>query len=271
MLEVPATTLRPLVIMFMRRAAAAAAAAAAASVAAPSFSKNNSSDSKSEKKKDPPPKNLADLMMQLTLRGRHVFLTGHIDDESAKAVIATLMYLEQESPGTPIRLHINSGGGKVQAGMAIHDAMNSIHSPVHTVCHGTCSSMAAILLACGAAGNRSAAPNARIMIHQPVRTTGGKDSSNARQLQIHAQSIEKSRLRIAELLALRTGKPVSEIEALIEYDHVCDAGEAQKLGLIDRITRPGELVPVDLQAVNSTGVSYEAQIAAAEKASVEAE
>ena len=56
----------------------------------------------------------------------------------------------------------------------------------------------------GAPGKRRSLPNARIMIHQPVRTTGGKDSSNARQLQIHAQSIEKSRLRIAELLALRT-------------------------------------------------------------------
>ena len=93
------------------------------------------------------PKSLGEMVLGLCTRGRHVFLTGSIDDESAKVVIAQLMFLEQEAPGVPIRLHISSGGGKVQPGFAIHDVMHSITSPVHTICLGHCESMAAVLLA----------------------------------------------------------------------------------------------------------------------------
>ena len=76
------------------------------------------------------------------------------------------------------------------------------------------------------------------MIHQPVRT--GASSSNARQLQIHAESIESSRMKLAELLATRTGQTVAEMEALMEYDHVCDPSRAMQLGLIDKILVAGD-------------------------------
>ena len=204
-----------------------------------------------KKKVEPVPKSLGELILGLSTRGRHVFVSGTIDDESAKAVISQLLYLEQESPGTPIRLHINSGGGKVQAGLAIHDVMQVLTSPVHTVCLGHCESMAAILLATGAAGERAAMPNARIMIHQPVRGAGG--GQNARQLAIHAASIESSRRRLAQLLADRTNRPLDEILRLIEYDHVCDAQQALELGLIDRVLdKPGCLKGIGRDAVEQT-------------------
>jgi len=196
---------------------------------------------------------MAEMMLKLTLKGRHVFLSGKIDDESAKAAIATLMYLEQEEPGAPIRLHINSSGGKVSAGLAIHDAMQLVSSPVHTVCLGHCESMAAILLAAGAAGQRAAMANARIMIHQPV-LRAGESSNNSRKLAIHAASIERDRMLLATLISQHTGRPLSEIESLIEYDYVCDATEALALGLIDRVLEPGDLVPTPtaLRANGST-------------------
>ena len=197
---------------------------------------------KSSKKEPAPPKSFVELNMSLCLKGRHVFLNGHVDDDSAKAVITMLMYLEQEAPGVPIRLHINSGGGKVQAGLAIHDMMQALTSPVHTVCHGNCASISAVLLVCGAAGERAAAPNARIMIHQPVRTGGTK--SNAREMQIQADNIERTRVRLAELLALRTGKPSADIDKLLEYDTYCDPHTAMQLGLIDRILTTADVVPL---------------------------
>merc|ERR1719323_2164656 len=94
-------------------------------------------------------------------------LMGPIDSSSAKEVIAQFLYLERQDPGQPITLMINSGGGKVAAGIAILDVMRELHSPVRTLCLGRCSSMAAVLLAAGEKGARWAAPNCRIMIHQP--------------------------------------------------------------------------------------------------------
>ena len=105
----------------------------------------------------------------LSLRHRQVFLTGHIDDASARLVIAQLLYLEEASPTEPIQLHINSSGGKVHAGIAIHDVMQSLRAPVYTTCLGHCESMAAVILAAGEKGERAAMPNARVMIHQPTR------------------------------------------------------------------------------------------------------
>jgi ATP-dependent Clp protease protease subunit len=159
---------------------------------------------------------------------------------------ASFTDLEQESPQTPIHMHINSSGGNVQAGLAIHDTMQSISSPVHTLCLGHCESIAALLLSAGERGERAAMPNARIMVHQPVRTGGG--ASNAKQLAISAASIERSRRTLVEILAARCGRPVEEISELLEYDHVCDAQEAIALGLVDKVSAPGDLVPVNVVA-----------------------
>jgi len=212
-------------------AAAAAAAAATALSSARCDSKPTRCDSKS---KVAPPKSLNEVVASLALRSRIVFLSGRIDDDAAKSVIAQLIFLEQDAPGRPIQLHINSGGGSVQAGLAIHDVMQAVTAPVITSCLGHCESMAAVLLAAGESGERSALPNARIMIHQPVRG-GSSTKSNAKQAAISAASIEKSRLKLAELLAARTGRPLAEIEAMLEYDTVLDAEGARELGLIDRV------------------------------------
>ena len=149
-----------------QRAAALAAAATAAGIAAVTPSGCESS----KKKVDPhaSPKSISELVTTLSTKSRHVFVTGSITDDSARAVIAQLLFLEDAAPGAPILMHINSGGGKVYAGLAIHDVMAAISSPVHTTCLGHCESMAAVLLAAGERGARYALPNSRVMIHKPV-------------------------------------------------------------------------------------------------------
>ena len=102
------------------------------------------------------------------LKDRIVFIGSGIDDEVANLVIAQLLFLEADDPDKDVNLYINSPGGYVTAGMAIYDTMVFIKPQVATVCIGQASSMAALLLAGGAAGKRTALPNARILIHQPV-------------------------------------------------------------------------------------------------------
>lgn len=166
----------------------------------------------SDKSKQDRPRSITDILMQLTTRQRQVFVSGTIDDESAKAVIAQLLFLEHAEPGVPITVLINSGGGKVHAGLAIHDVMRSISSPVHTTCLGHCESMAAILLAAGEPGFRTALPNSRMMVHQPTRGAGGS-SKTSKQLVTAAEETEKSRIKLAAILARDTGRSLDEIEA----------------------------------------------------------
>ena len=131
-----------------------------------------------------------------------------------QVVIQQLIHLEEADPGVPIAMHIMSGGGKVYAGLAILDVMRALTSPVHTTCLGHCESMAAVLLACGEPGHRYALPNARVMIHQPVRGASPSKSS-AKEALIQAQAIDASRLRLCQLLAESTGRPLHELEVRV--------------------------------------------------------
>ena len=86
------------------------------------------------------------------LRERIVFVTGQVEDGMASLITAQLLFLESENPSKPISMYINSPGGVVTAGMAIHDTMQYIKPRVSTVCLGQAASMGSFLLAAGEPG-----------------------------------------------------------------------------------------------------------------------
>ena len=87
----------------------------------------------------------------------------------ADALVAQLLFLEAEDPEKDIQVYINSPGGSITAGLAIYDTMQQVAPDVVTICYGLAASMGAFLLSGGCKGKRLALPNARIMIHQPLR------------------------------------------------------------------------------------------------------
>ena len=165
------------------------------------------------------------------LRERIVFLGTPIDDSVASLVIAQLLFLEAENSDKDIFLYINSPGGYVSAGLGIYDTMNYIKPSVATICMGQASSMAAVLLAGGAAGKRSALPNSRVMIHQP---DGGAEGQ-ASDIKIHADEILKLRARLNSILSKNTKQTLRKIEKDTDRNFFMNAEEAKKYGIIDTI------------------------------------
>jgi ATP-dependent Clp protease protease subunit len=165
------------------------------------------------------------------LRERIIFVTGGVEDHMASAVTAQLLFLESENPKKDIFLYINSPGGVVTAGMAIHDTMQYIRPKVGTVCIGQAASMGAFLLSAGEPGMRVALTNARIMIHQP---SGGAQGM-ASDIEIQAREILRIRARMNELMAQYTGQTVEEIEKNVERDKFFSADEAKAFGLVDEV------------------------------------
>jgi len=106
------------------------------------------------------------------LNDRIIVLSEDVNDTSASLVVAQLLYLEGQDPDKDISLYINSPGGSISAGMAIHDTIQYIKCDVSTICMGMAASMGAFLLASGTKGKRFALPNAEIMIHQPLIAGG---------------------------------------------------------------------------------------------------
>ena len=166
------------------------------------------------------------------LNDRIIVLSEDVNDTTASLVVAQLLYLEGQDPDKDISLYINSPGGSISAGMAIHDTMQYIKCDVSTICMGMAASMGAFLLAAGAKGKRLALPNSEIMIHQPL--LGGLQGQ-ATDIKIHADHIVRTRARLNRILAERTGKPLETIEADTERDNFMSAEEAVAYGLVDSV------------------------------------
>ena len=165
------------------------------------------------------------------LRERIVFVTGPVEDNMASLIVAQLLFLESENPSKPISMYINSPGGVVTAGMAIHDTMQYIKPRVSTVCVGQAASMGSFLLAAGEPGMRIALPNARIMVHQP---SGGAQGM-ASDIEIQAKEILRIRARMNDLYVKYTGQSLTEIERALDRDTFLEAEEARKFGIVDKV------------------------------------
>ncbi len=165
------------------------------------------------------------------LRERIIFVTGGVEDHMASVITAQLLFLESENPKKDIWMYINSPGGVVTAGMAIHDTMQYIRPRVGTVCIGQAASMGSFLLAAGEPGLRVALTNARIMIHQP---SGGAQGM-ASDIQIQAKEIQRIKDRMNGLYVKYTGQSLEKIEAAMDRDTFLEADEAKAFGLVDEV------------------------------------
>src|SRR6478609_4975615 len=176
------------------------------------------------------------------LRERIIFLTGPVEDYSASLIVAQLLFLEAENPKKEISFYINSPGGVVTSGLSIYDTMQFIRCPVSTLCVGQAASMGSLLLAAGAAGQRFALPNARLMVHQP----SGGYQGQATDILIHAEETKRVKQRLNEIYVRHTGQEIKKIQDALERDNFMDAQGAKDFGLVDQVLekRPEEVSPI---------------------------
>lgn len=170
------------------------------------------------------------------LNDRIIVLSEDVNATSASVVVAQLLYLEGQDPEKDISFYINSPGGSITDGMAIHDTMQYIKCDVSTICVGMAASMGAFLLASGTKGKRYALPNSEILIHQPlISGQGGGLSGQATDIKIHADHIIQIKSKLNRLISEYTGQPLSVVEQDTERDNYMTAQQAKEYGLIDAI------------------------------------
>ena len=168
------------------------------------------------------------------LQDRIVLLGGEVNDDSANAIVAQLLFLQSQDAKKEISMYINSPGGSVTAGLAIYDTMQFISCPVATYCIGQAASMGAVLLTAGAKGKRFALPNSRIMIHQPWGGAEGKASD----IEITAREILRLKEMLNGILAAHAGRTMEDVVKDTDRDHFMSAEEARAWGLIDTVLTP---------------------------------
>ena len=160
---------------------------------------------------------------------------GDIDDGQANRIMARLMLFAADDPRTEIALHIDSPGGSVAAGMAIHDTMAMVEPPVATWAVGTVAGMAQVLLTAGTRGRRYALPHARI--HLTGITAG--HGRTPPDLAVTGPVLAEWYREMMTLTANATGQSVEQVTADAERRRVFTAHAAVAYGLVDHVVTGG--------------------------------
>jgi ATP-dependent Clp protease protease subunit len=173
-------------------------------------------------------------------RLRDVYLIGDIEKDTARACIERLRELAADG-NRPITLYINSAGGNVTDGLAIHDSIRHIISrgiEVTIIVQGMAYSMGSIVLQAASEGRRLAFPHSWIMIHEPAKWAGWQSTTAAAQ---HLERLKQMQDQIYKILSVRSGKPLRQIiKDTKRTDFYLDAQSALDYGLIDQVVA-GEL------------------------------
>ena len=162
---------------------------------------------------------------------RIIFLGYPVSDEVANIITAQLLFLESTDRTRDIQLYINSPGGSVYAGLGLYDTMQFVSPDIATICTGMAASMAAVLMAAGAPGKRTALKHARIMMHQPSAGAMGQASD----VEITVNEVRKVKQELYEVLSMHTGQTVEKIAKDSNRDYWMTAPEAKEYGLVDEV------------------------------------
>jgi ATP-dependent Clp protease protease subunit len=193
----------------------------------------------------------AQLRKEQSDRVRDVYLIGDIEKDTARGTIERLREMAADN-NRPITLYMNSAGGNVTDGLAIHDAIRHIISQgveITIIVQGMAYSMGSIVLQAASDGRRLAFPHSWIMIHEPAKWAGWQSTTAAAQ---HLERLKQMQDQIYKILSSRSGKPLRQIiKDTKRNDFYLDAQKALDYGLIDAIVA-GELPepkPVDAREV----------------------
>jgi len=182
----------------------------------------------------------AQLRKETSDRLRDVYLVGDIEKDTARSCIERLRELANDN-SRPITLFINSAGGNVTDGLAIHDSIRLIISKgieVTIIVQGMAYSMGSIVLQAASDGRRFAFPHSWIMIHEPAKWAGWQSTTAAAQ---HLERLKQMQDQIYRILSSRSGKPLRQIiKDTKRTDFYLDSQSALNYGLIDQVVA-GEL------------------------------
>ena len=164
------------------------------------------------------------------LRDRILWVAGVVNQNMSTVVQAQLMYLDSVEK-RDIRMHIDSPGGSVLAGLSMVDVMRYIGSDIETINTGMAASMGSILLSSGTKGKRSSLNFSKVMIHQVSSGAQGHIEDN----RISQMESEKYNYILFKMLAENSGKSFDEVLESARRDKWLNSQEALDFGFIDEI------------------------------------
>ncbi len=171
-------------------------------------------------------------MEERLLKTRSILISGEINKDQADSFTREALILDAES-SDPIYVYINSPGGDVYSGFAIHDMIRYLSSPVYVIGTGLVASAAALIYLAADRDKRIAFEHSTYLIHQPLSQMKGV----AADMQIQAEKMEELRKALDQLIADATGMDAEKVSRDTERDCWLSAKQALEYGIVSRIIR----------------------------------
>lgn len=134
-----------------------------------------------------------------------------------------------------IKVRVNSPGGDVFDGVAIHNALKRHEANVTVEVYGIAASIASII---AMAGNKVIMPeNTWMFIHDPLAIVVG-DADDMREM---ADALEKIAAGLIASYVAKTGKSEKDVKKWMSEDTWFTAAEALEAGLADEVSDPVKL------------------------------
>ena len=178
----------------------------------------------------------AELEYEEKLREQHdrtqlnYYFFGEVSEEKVLAAIEKINTWSRHNQETDLHVTLNSPGGYVVDGLALHDFLLNIPNHVTITCFGQASSMGSIILQAG--DSRVMGRNALVLIHEPSFGSYGN-------MHRHKDTVECSDImweNMLQILSERSTMSVNEIRKQAQRkDWWLSANEALKLGFVDEV------------------------------------
>lgn len=167
-----------------------------------------------------------------------IFINGEIGGDSWDGtgefgIIGTKFVQNKlaEIEGKEVLVHINSPGGEVSEGFAIHDILENSEKEISTIIEGNCSSIATVVLLAAKKENRKATENSTGMIHNPWKISIG----NSDELQEDVDLLKEKEAQLLDFYVAKTGATRDELENLMAEEKELTANDLLDLGFISTV------------------------------------
>ena len=156
-----------------------------------------------------------------------VLLNGLLGKSEAVEALARIEFISKKAPGEEIKILINSPGGVAEYAIVIREELAKLQVPVATACAGMADGSAALLLASGTNGKRSA------LSHSVIHITDIWSSKDGTLTPEKLDNIEKLRARLASIWEECTGQAGQVVRDWMSAEKRFTAEEAVEAGIID--------------------------------------
>lgn len=160
----------------------------------------------------------------------NLFVNGVITAQPQEGLYTTLAMLQEayaiQQEADEITVYINSNGGDVTQGFAIHDWLKSLGKPITTIVNGLCASIATVIALSG--DKRKISPNSEYYIHNPW---GGIEGDH-KTVEKYAAELKVAEEKLVNFYASNTIASVDVLRSAMDAETNYTPQQAFQLGFV---------------------------------------